>query len=67
MTIYDAGDMRPIYGDMIGTEISLAKILDVAESVEEKYERDGYTTADVELRRLPSADGKVTLSVTEKY
>jgi hemolysin activation/secretion protein len=67
MTIYDAGDMRPIYGDMIGTEISLAKILDVAESVEEKYERDGYTTADVELRRMPSADGKVTLSVTEKY
>ena len=67
MTIYDVDDMRPLFGNMIGTEISLAEILDVAELVEQKYDRDGMTTARVLLRRLPSADGKVTLSVIEKY
>ena len=67
MTLYDVDDMRPIFGDIIGTEISLAEILDVAELVEQKYARDGYTTANVLLRKLPSADGSVTLSVIEKY
>ncbi|MDP6589583.1 MAG: POTRA domain-containing protein [Alphaproteobacteria bacterium] len=67
MTIYGADDMRPFFADMLGTEISLAEILDVAKLVERKYDQDGYTSADVLLRAMPTDDGKVTLIVSEKY
>lgn len=67
MTIYGVDDMQPFYADMIGSEISLADILDVADLIEEKYDRDGYTSADVLLRAMPSANGTVTLNVIEKY
>jgi len=67
MTIYDADDMQPFYADMIGSEVSLADILDVADLIEEKYDRDGYTSADVLLRAMPSANGTVTLTVIEKF
>ena len=67
MTIYGADDMRPFYADMLGNEISLAEILDVAELVERKYDEDGYTTADVRLLAKPGSDGKVTLIVSEEY
>jgi len=67
MTIYGVNDMRPFFADLLGTEVSLADMLDVAEQVEEKYDRDGYTSAEVLLRAMPSANGTVTLNVIEKY
>ena len=67
MTIYDADDLRPLYGEMLGTEISLGDILDLAKLIEEKYARDGYTTARVLLKGLPSPSGKVKLLVIEKH
>tara|TARA_B100000809_G_scaffold228330_1_gene241259 strand:+ start:174 stop:521 length:348 start_codon:yes stop_codon:yes gene_type:complete len=36
MTLYDTYDMQPLYEDMLGTEISLADILDLAGEIEEK-------------------------------
>ena len=69
MTIYGVDDMQPFFADMLGTEVSLADILDVAEKIEEKYDDDGYTSADVPLRSMPSdaGTGTVTLNVIEKY
>ena len=69
MTIYGVDDMQPFFADMLGTEVSLADILDVAEKIEEKYDDDGYTSADVLLRSMPSdvGTGTVTLNVIEKY
>jgi hemolysin activation/secretion protein len=67
MTIYSANDMRPFFADMVGREISLAEILDVAEAIEEKYDADGLTPAEVALRRMSTADGTATLDVLEKY
>ena len=67
MTIYGVDDMQPFFADMLGTEVRLADILDVAEKIEEKYDDDGYTSADVLLRSMPSDAGTVTLNVIEKY
>ena len=67
MTIYGMGDMQPFYADMLGTEVSLADMLDVAEKIEQKYGDDGYTSADVLLRAMPSDAGTATLNVIEKY
>ncbi len=67
MTLYDAYDMRPLYEEMLGTEISLAEILDVAKLIEQKYAEDGYTTARVMLTKRPDSGGKVTLLVIEKH
>ena len=67
MTIYGVDDMQPFFADMLGTEVSLADILDVAEKIEEKYDDDGYTSADVLLRSMPSDASTLTLNVIEKY
>ena len=40
MTIYGVDDMQPFYADVISREISPAEILDIADLIEEKYDRD---------------------------
>ena len=65
MTIYGVDDMQPFYADVISREISPAEILDIADLIEEKYDRDGYTGADVMLLAMPSANGTITLNVIE--
>ena len=67
MTIYGANDMRPLFADMVGAEVSLAGIQDLAQAVEGKYDSDGFTPAELVFGRIPSADGIVTLDVLEKY
>ena len=67
MTIYGANDMRPLFADMAGAEVSLADMQDLAQAVEGKYDSDGFTPAELVLGRMPSADGIVTLDVLEKY
>lgn len=67
MTIYDAHDMRPLYEEILGTEISLTEILDLAKLIEQKYAEDGHTTARVMLTKRPDSNGKVTLLVIEKH
>ena len=67
MTIYGVDDMQPFFERLLGTEVSLADILGVAEKIEQKYDDDGYTSADVLLRGMPSDAGTVTLNVIEKY
>ena len=56
-----------VFADMLGSEVNLADILDVAEKIEEKYDDDSYTSADVLLSGVPSDAGTVTLNVIEKY
>lgn len=67
MTLYDTYDMQPLYEEMLGTEISLADILDLAKQIEEKYATDGYSTARVVLQRLPDSGGRVALLVIEEF
>ena len=67
MTLYDAYDMRPLYEEMLGAEISLAEILDLAKLIEQKYAEDGYTAARVMLTKRPDSGGKVSLLVIEKH
>ena len=65
MTIYDANDTRPLIADLVGAEVSLADIRDLAKVVEDKYDTNGNTPAEVVLDRMPSADGIITLDVLE--
>jgi hemolysin activation/secretion protein len=50
----------------LGTEISLAEILGLAEEIERKYAEDGYTTTRVVLKEKPGAAGNITLLIIER-
>lgn len=66
-TVFSPEDLRALYEPIIGTEVSLGDILNIADEIEAKYRARGYiiTRAYVPPQRV--GDGIFTINVVEGY
>jgi hemolysin activation/secretion protein len=68
-TVYSTEQLAPLYNDLIGHEISLQAIYDLAKRITAKYGADGYvlSRAIVPPQNLRRTGAVVTLRVIEGY
>lgn len=66
-TVFSPEELRALYEPLIGNEVSLADILNIADEIEAKYRARGYiiTRAYVPPQRV--GDGVFTINVVEGY
>lgn len=62
-----ASQFRPLYQDMIGKQISLANIFDVADGIEKAYRDAGYLLVRAYVPPQHVSDGVFTIHVVEGY
>lgn len=69
VTVYKAEALSPLYADMIGKEVTLAAIYDLAQRITTKYGNDGYviSRAIVPPQQLNPAGATVEIKVIEGY
>ncbi len=67
VTIYTADDLAPLFRPLLGKEISLLQLYDLADAITAKYANDGYilSVALVPAQRI--AEGRARLQVIEGY
>jgi hemolysin activation/secretion protein len=66
-TAYPPSEIRAAYADLLGTEVSLAQIYDVAAALTRKYRNDGYVLSQVVVPQQAIRDGVVRLQSVEGY
>ncbi|MBX6323755.1 MAG: BamA/TamA family outer membrane protein [Rhodospirillaceae bacterium] len=66
-TVYNPEDLRPLYADMVGKEVSLADIYAVARRATVKYRSDGYILSQVFVPPQDVKEGVVRLQVVEGF
>ena len=66
-TVFSPEELRPLYEPLIGKEVGLGDILNIADEIEAKYRARGYiiTRAYVPPQRV--GDGVFTINVVEGY
>ncbi len=62
-----ASQFRPLYQDLIGKQISLANIFDVADGIEKQYRNAGYLLVRAYVPPQHVSDGIFTIHVVEGY
>jgi hemolysin activation/secretion protein len=60
-------DFRPLYANLIGKEISLANIFDVADGIEKQYKAAGYLLVRAYVPPQHVKDGIFTIHVVEGF
>ena len=68
-TVYKPEDFEPLYADLIGHEVSLQAIYDLAQRITARYGRDGYvlSRAVIPPQNLVAAGATVRIQVIEGY
>ena len=68
-TVFAAEDFRSLYAEMIGTEVSVATIYELANSITAKYGAAGYNLsfAKVPQQRIDEAGGEIVIRVVEGF
>lgn len=66
-TVYSQDDLRPLWADLAGQEVSLMEIYDVARAATVKYRTDGYILSQVIVPPQDVEAGMVTLRVIEGF
>jgi hemolysin activation/secretion protein len=67
VTVYPAEDLRALYADLLGTEITLARIYELAAALTRKYRNDGYVLSQVVVPQQAIRAGSVRLQAIEGY
>lgn len=67
VTVYSDEDLKNIYGDLLGTEISVRRLFHIAEEIQEKYRSAGYLLTRVIVPPQMARDGVFRLSVIEGF
>jgi hemolysin activation/secretion protein len=62
-----ADSFRPFYTDLIGKDITLSKIYDIADAIENAYRRAGYPLVRAYVPPQRVSDGIFTIKVVEGY
>ncbi len=67
-TVYPAGTFAPLYANLVGQQITLAQIFQIANQITLRYRQDGYilSRAVVPQQRI-GADGVARIRVIEGY
>jgi hemolysin activation/secretion protein len=68
-TVYKSDALAPLYAEMVGREVTLAAIYDLAQRITTKYGNDGYviSRAIVPPQELDPAGATVEIQVIEGY
>lgn len=67
MTVYSDEDIKPLYADMLGQQISLADVYGIAERLTVKYRNDGYILTQVVVPAQTIQGGVARLQVVEGF
>jgi hemolysin activation/secretion protein len=69
MTVYTQEQMAPLYADMIGQQVTLQAVYDLAQKITTKYGNDGYviSRAIVPPQQLNPGGATVRIQVIEGY
>ena len=67
VTVYPAAEIRAAYADLLGTEITLARVYDLAAALTRKYRNDGYVLSQVVVPQQAIRAGSVRLQAIEGY
>ncbi|RJX29057.1 MAG: ShlB/FhaC/HecB family hemolysin secretion/activation protein [Desulfurivibrio sp.] len=67
VTVYAEEEIRLLYEDLLGKEISLARIYDVEEKITLKYRQDGYVLSRAIVPEQRIRDGVARISVVEGF
>ena len=65
--IFSAAQFRPLYENLIGTQISLRNIFNVADSIERTYRDAGYLLVRAYVPPQHVSDGVFTINVVEGF
>ena len=67
VTVYPAEEIRSAYADLIGTEITLARVYELADALTRKYRNDGFVLSQVVVPQQAIRAGAVRLQAIEGY
>ena len=67
VTVYSAAEIRSSYADLLGTEITLARVYELAAAFTRKYRNDGYVLSQVVVPQQAIRAGAVRLQAIEGY
>lgn len=66
-TIYSDEELKSVYGDLLGVEISVLRLFQIAEEIQEKYRNAGYLLTRVIVPAQMARDGVFRLRVIEGF
>ncbi len=66
-TAYTEAALRPLYADLLGRAISVARAFEVAGAIERRYRSEGYVTTRVLVPEQTIADGVFRIQVIEGF
>jgi len=66
-TAYPPEALKELYADLLGKEISLADVYDIAARIQLRYRQDGYFLTRVIVPAQTVKEGKVTIHVVEGF
>ncbi len=66
-TVFKPEELRPLYADLLGKQVALSDILDVAEKIETKYHERGYVISRAYVPPQRVGNGVFTINVVEGY
>lgn len=67
VSVYDEEDLRPLYAQKLGTNVSLADIFEIASVLTSKYRNDGYILSQVKIPPQEIENGAVKIQAFEGY
>jgi len=66
-TVFTPQELRPLYTDLLGKEVALSDILNVADAIEAKYRERGYIISRAYVPPQRVGNGIFTINVVEGY
>jgi len=66
-TIYSAKQLRAFYAGLVNTEVTLARLFEIASQIQQKYRADGYLLARVIVPPQSISDGIFRVQVIEGF
>ena len=66
-TIYSTEQLREFYAGLVNTEVTLARLFEIASQIQQKYRADGYLLARVIVPPQTISDGVFQLQVIEGF
>jgi hemolysin activation/secretion protein len=66
-TVFTPDELRPLYADLLGKEVGLSDILNVADAIEAKYRERGFIISRAYVPPQRVGNGVFTINVVEGY
>jgi len=66
-TAFPADALRPLYAGLLGREVTVAEVFEVANAIELRYRNAGYVTSRVIVPQQTVTDGRFRLVVVEGF